>query len=124
MHWSAWRQVQQLNSQENLWPLLLVITSRKATKLRLRESRQKRGGGKQFTEADVTQEPYSPLGQIVSREPTPEFAAAASEQCDALLSLLTPQMREIALAKLEGLTNEEIARQHDTSVRTIERKLK
>src|ERR1044072_9547008 len=36
---------QELNHRENLWPLLLVITSRKASKLKAHESRHKRGGG-------------------------------------------------------------------------------
>ena len=44
-----------------------------------------------------------------------------TEECRELLSVLDPQLREIALMKLEGYTNEEIAERKDRSVRTIER---
>ena len=113
----------KLSSQENLWPLLLVITSRKAAKLKIRERRQKRGGGKQVTAADLNHEEFSPLDQILSREPTPDFAVAAAENCDRLLGMLNDESRVIALAKMEGLTNQEIATQRQVSVRTVERKL-
>ena len=113
-----------LNHRENLWPLLLVITSRKASKLKAHERRQKRGGGKVVAEADAVEEgESSPLQELLSREPTPEFAAAMAERCEQLLELLDDNMRAIALAKMEGLTNEEIATQGNFALRTVERKL-
>ena len=113
-----------LNSRDNLWPLLLVITSRKASKLVAYERRQKRGGGKLLPNADIVAKgELSPLEELISREPTAEFSLAMAEQCEHLLSLLDDQARSIALAKMEGLTNAEIAAQHSVALRTVERKL-
>ena len=59
-----------------------------------------------------------------SREPTPEFAAQVSEQCRRLLDGLNDDgLREIAILKMDGFSNEEIAQQKDCTTRTVERKL-
>jgi DNA-directed RNA polymerase specialized sigma24 family protein len=48
-----------------------------------------------------------------------------AEQCRRLLDgLPDEQLRALALAKLEGHTNEEIARQLSVSLRTVERRLR
>ena len=67
-----------LADRDGLWRLLVVMTARKATHLRRDEGRQKRGGGAQF----ATDTPHDPdeesvLEQVLSHEPTPEFAAGA-----------------------------------------------
>ena len=52
------------------------------------------------------------------------LAAAVSEQCSRLLDLLDdPSLRNIALLKLEGHTNEEIATKLNCVTTTVERKL-
>ena len=113
-----------LNSGDNLWPLLLVITSRKASKLKAREGRQKRGGGKVQTATDLTREDaLSPLAEILSHEPTPEFSLVMADECERLLSMLDVELREVAIAKMDGFTNNEIATQRGVAPRTIERKL-
>jgi RNA polymerase sigma factor (sigma-70 family) len=62
--------------------------------------------------------------QLLAREPTPEEAAEMADECRRLLDMLPePQLRQIALLKVEGYTNEEIARQLDCVPRTIERKV-
>ena len=56
--------------------------------------------------------------------PTPELAAAVGEQCARLLDLLDDaSLRTVALLKLEGHTNEEIAAKLDRVTTTVERKL-
>ncbi|MHC4405382.1 MAG: RNA polymerase sigma factor, partial [Planctomycetota bacterium] len=47
-----------------------------------------------------------------------------SENCQRLLDCLTPDLQTLALSKLEGYTNREIADQLDCSTPTIERRLK
>jgi DNA-directed RNA polymerase specialized sigma24 family protein len=65
------------------------------------------------------------LDEIAGNEPTPEFCAAAIESFRNLLDQLSePALRSIALMKMEGYTNEEIARQLDCSLSTVERKLR
>jgi RNA polymerase sigma factor (sigma-70 family) len=63
--------------------------------------------------------------QLLSREPTPEEAAATADECQRLLDLLgDPELRQIALWKVEGHTNEEIAARLDCVPRTVERKVR
>src|SRR5262245_10372280 len=63
--------------------------------------------------------------QLLTREPTPEQAAEMADECRRLLNLLDePGLRQIALWKVEGYTNEEIAARLDCVPRTIERKVR
>jgi len=65
------------------------------------------------------------LEAAIGREPTPELAAVFCEQVENLLaSLDSESLREIALRKLEGFSNNEIAEQIQRTTRAVERKLK
>ena len=108
----------RLEDRDDLWALLVVITARKAIDLRQHEGRAKRGGGTEPAEAAV-------LEQVVGREPTPEFAAQVAEECRRLLAKLDdPDLRALALWKMEGYTTEEIAARLGCVPRTVERKLR
>src|SRR5262245_5854497 len=79
----------QLLDREDRWQVLVVLTIRKAQKLVRDEGRQKRGGGRVQSasalpgdEATVEESPFT---QIISKEPTPEFAAQVAEECQRLL---------------------------------------
>ena len=62
--------------------------------------------------------------QVVGDEPTPEFAAQVAEEYQRLLDLLGDEsLRQVAVWKMEGLTNDEIAGRLDCSRRTVARKL-
>lgn len=107
-----------LQDRDNLWKLLVVLTARKASHLVRDEHRLKRGGNQKVEAADE-------LANIVSQEPTPEFAAELAENCQRLLDLLDDEgLRHIALKKMEGYTTEEIAGQQECAPRTVERKLR
>jgi DNA-directed RNA polymerase specialized sigma24 family protein len=107
----------QLTDRDDLWQLLVMLTGRKAAKLVEQECRQKRGGGK--VQADVE------LEQIIGTEPTPEFAAQVADECRHLLTVLEDaELRSIALWKLEGYTNAEIAQKLGYVTVTIERRLR
>ena len=57
-------------------------------------------------------------------EPTPEFAAQVAEQYQRLLDLLGDEsLCRVAVWKMEGLTNDEVAEQLGCSRRTVARKL-
>ena len=110
----------QLADRDNLWPLLVVITARKALDLRTAERRQKRGGGAVLDEAAGPD-----LEQVIGREPTPEFAAQVAEACQRLLDRLDDaELRSVALAKMEGYSNDETAVKLGCVTRTVERKLR
>jgi RNA polymerase sigma factor (sigma-70 family) len=127
---SFWRNAErgkfpQLVDRDSLWRLLVVITARKAIHLLRDEGRQKRGGGVvcQTGSSDVSGlEPA--VVQVLSREPTPEFAAQLAEDCQRLIkSLDDRELESIALWKLEGFSVEEIAEKLDCAPRTVKRKL-
>jgi DNA-directed RNA polymerase specialized sigma24 family protein len=63
--------------------------------------------------------------QLWGREPTPEFAAQVAEEYQLLLAQLSdPELEAVAVWKMEGYTNEEIAAKLDCTLRTVERKLR
>ena len=65
------------------------------------------------------------LQQILSREPTPEFAAEVAEQCQRLLARLGDRdLESVALWRMEGYRNDEIADKLGCTPRTVERKLR
>jgi DNA-directed RNA polymerase specialized sigma24 family protein len=115
-------QFPKLADREDLWQLLVLITARKALDLKQYERRQKRGGGVGPVEPAPD---LQALEEIISREPTPEFAAQVADECQALLSRLgDPALQSIALWKMEGYSTEQIACRLNCVPRTIERKLK
>lgn len=105
----------RLSDRDDLWPLLVVLASHKAVDVLRSEGRAKRGGGSQVSADDVQ--------AVLSQEPTPEFAALMNDYCDWLLSQLEPGPRSVALLKLEGCTNEEVATRLNCGIRTVERRL-
>ncbi len=110
----------ELMDRDGLWRLLVVLTNRKAAHLVRDEGRQKRGGKAAPAMADEQE-----LQQILSREPTPEFAAEVAEQCRRLLARLgDPELESVALWRMEGYRNDEIADKLGCTPRTVERKLR
>jgi DNA-directed RNA polymerase specialized sigma24 family protein len=62
---------------------------------------------------------------VEGKEPDPAFAAQVAEECQRLLGLLADDgLRTIALKKMEGFTNEEIAAAMPCSLATVERRLR
>jgi RNA polymerase sigma factor (sigma-70 family) len=118
-----------LHDRDELWHLIVCITERKAhTQLR-DQSRMKRGSGWIAGESAFmnlkASGPGAGIDEVAGPEPTPEFAAEMAEAVDRLFDQLEDdQLRQIALQKLEGYTNEEIARKIGRAVPTVERRLK
>jgi DNA-directed RNA polymerase specialized sigma24 family protein len=112
----------QLSDRDSLWPLLVAITAHKAVDLLRHEHRLKRGGPPPTARYAATE---AELEQAVGREPTPEFALQVAEECRRLLDRLGDEgLRAVALAKMEGYTNEEVAARLGCVPRTVERKLR
>lgn len=108
----------RLQDRHDLWRVLVALTTWKVQRLARDERRQKRGGAV----LDEAAWPY--LEQVVSREPSPEFAAEVAEECERLLHLLpNAELRSIARWKLEGDTTAEIAAKLHRAPRSVERKL-
>jgi DNA-directed RNA polymerase specialized sigma24 family protein len=101
----------ELRNRENLWPLLVVLTSRRVNDLR---RYQKRRGD------DIAPDN---LEHLIADVPSPEFAAMTTENVSRLFGLLDPVLRQVAQGKLEGYENSDIAQSLGCSLRTVERKL-
>ena len=117
----------RLRDRHGLWQLLVTITARKTATQIESLRRQKRGGGKIRGESafQFGQLGGGPSGidQVIDDLPTPAFAALAAEEFQMLLDQLDETLRRVAIFKMEGYSNEEIAEQLDVSQRTVERKL-
>jgi DNA-directed RNA polymerase specialized sigma24 family protein len=129
---SFWRGVQagrfpKLEGRDDLWQILIMLTARKAANQRARLTRQKRGAG--VVRGDSIWMPQDEaecqaFAEVAGSEPTPQFAAEVAEACGLLLDRLADEtLRKVAVARMEGQSNEQIAQSLGVKVRTIERKL-
>ena len=112
-----------LNDRESLWGLMLIITSQKISNRHRFDQQQKRDirrtlSDSVFFGSEVSDAP------LISREPTPEFAAEFNQICERLFTCLDdPGLREIVALKLEGFTDGEIAKKLNFSRRTVQRRM-
>jgi DNA-directed RNA polymerase specialized sigma24 family protein len=121
-------QFPDLKDRDGLWALLVTLTARKAAHLVKHQHREKRGGGR--VHGDSALRPAggdsSPGGfdGLDGAEPTPEEAALLAEAVEGLLGRLRdPALRLVAVWKLDGYTNAEIAERQGCSLATVERRL-
>ncbi len=116
-----------LANRDELWNLLVQITLRKARGTANHHSRGKRDVRREQAapgDGGFAQPAASILDQIDSDGPTPAEAALLNEALERRFQMLEdPALRQIALWKLEGYTNQEIAGQLDCALRTVQRKL-
>ena len=115
-------QFPQLQDRDDLWKLLFVLTVRKAINHVHHEGRQSRGGGRIRSLTDLEN---LDAREMMCIEPSPELAAQMTEECQNLLDRLgDPTLRAVAIWKMEGYTNREIAHKLDCVEQTVERKLR
>jgi DNA-directed RNA polymerase specialized sigma24 family protein len=115
-------QFPRLQDRDDLWQVLFVLTVRKAIDQARHEGRQARGGGRVATLSDLAD---LALEEVVGPEPTPALALQLAEECRQLLDGLGDEtLRSVALWKLEGYTNAEIAGRLGCVKSTVERKLR
>ncbi len=118
----------QLADRDDLWRLLVVITTRKVQAQARRQFRQKRGEGKVRPSCDLgdlgSDEEDDLLARAVGSEPTPEFAAMVAEEYRRLLDRLDDDvLRKVAVLRMEGYTTDGIAEQLGCARRTVARQL-
>lgn len=107
----------KLNDSTDLWRLLVTITERKAINQAKHISRQKRASSKRTLT-------YADSRHVQTLGPSPWFCARVAELYVELMSdLRDDALRDIAMWKMEGYSNQEIATRLDCSRRSVERKL-
>lgn len=119
----------RLGDRDDLWQVLMMLTARKASNQRKYHQRQKRGGvilnDASLYLSQLDQVERERIEEKMGAVPSPEFAAEVAEECQRLLVLLGDEtLRSVAIAKMDGYTNDEIAGMLQVKTRTIERKLR
>ncbi|WP_182870196.1 ECF-type sigma factor [Rhodopirellula sp. JC639] len=114
----------EMSDRDDLWRLLLKMSARKVIDKRRREHRQRRGAGDQPRSLATGRGDEDAIIDVIGDQPTPEMVAMMTESLERLLARLGQgQMREIAVGKMEGFSNAELATRLNCSERTIERRL-
>ncbi len=112
----------RLEDRDDLWQLLFVLTVRKAINLVRYQGRKSRGSARLVSLSDLE---GLDVDVVLGKEPSPEFAAEMIDECRRLLDLLPdPTLRSVALWKMEGYTNVEIAARLGCVEKTVERKVR
>jgi RNA polymerase sigma factor (sigma-70 family) len=115
-----------LAGRDALWKLLVTITLRKARNVAKKQGRDRRDVAREQTIADRDdgESPDWALEQMDAAGPSPAEAAVLNEALERRLEALAdPELRRIALWRLEGYTNREIADRLDCTERSVERRL-
>jgi DNA-directed RNA polymerase specialized sigma24 family protein len=115
----------RLDDRDDLWHILVALTRRKAADQARRQQRQKRGGGRIASESElVGDDGRALLDAIAGPEPSPEFAAELAEECRRRLDdLRDDSLRQVAVLRMEGYSNEEIAERMGLRLRSLSRKI-
>jgi DNA-directed RNA polymerase specialized sigma24 family protein len=128
-HGAVRGQFSELTDRDDLWNLLLTITRQKTVDEFRRNKALKRGGGNvrgdsvfaNATEPDGT----AGFDHFMGEEPTPELVALMNERLMQLLRVLRDDsLRNVAVWRMDGYTNAEIAAEIGLGERSVERKLR
>lgn len=113
-----------LTSRDDLWRLLLRMSARKIIDKRRHDGRQRRGAGVEVLSIHAEREDDQEMIEVIGNEPTPEMVLSMKDSFQELISHLgSGQLTEIAIGKMEGYSNAELAERLRCSERTIERRL-
>lgn len=118
----------KLESRDDLWQVLAMLTERKAIAVVRRELALKRGGGQVRGESvfeKMLGNSSIEAGLLQVGDPNPQVIEIFTvEVRERLEQLGDERLRDIAMLKYEGFENREIAEQLGIALRSVERKLK
>jgi RNA polymerase sigma factor (sigma-70 family) len=116
-----------LANRDELWSLLVQITLSKARNTANRHLQKRRDVRREqpgTMHRDGADKSIPLVDQIDSDGPTPAEAALLNEALERRIEMLKePDLRQIAIRKLEGYTNAEVAEQLGCTLRTVQRKI-
>lgn len=111
----------RLQNREDLWQLLVVITSRKAANVHRRQNARRKAVRRR---SDFHSSVVLEFLEVIESPPTESLIDQIPLSCNDLLSRLEERDRDIALMRLAGHSNTEIADNQGCSVATVERCLR
>lgn len=118
---------QQLEDRDDLWQVLAMLTERKAIGVMRRELAEKRGGAINRGESvfeNLIAESTGANGLQGVADPSPQVIDEFTDGVREMIETLSDETeQQIAMLKLQGFTNKEIAEKIDISLRAVERKL-
>ncbi len=138
----------EIDHREQLWRLMMIITTRKAAAALERDRRQKRGSGavrgdsavdmqttrrdpesvrddSELVKARADSDLPEGFDRLEATSTTPDIAALMADEAESLMQQLPDDIsRQLVCLKLDGHTHEEIAEKLNCNVRTVERRLK
>ncbi|MHC4875152.1 MAG: ECF-type sigma factor [Planctomycetota bacterium] len=112
-----------LSDRDDLWRLLLRMSARKVIDKRRHDLRQRRGGDVKVHSLNESGDDEAII-EAIRDEPSPEMVLMMQDSIEHLFSHLgVGHLRDLAVARLEGYSNAELAQRFECSERTIERRL-
>lgn len=116
-------QFEQFETRDDFWQLAMVILSRKASNLRRSLRVRQEIAATDLMSSGNLEDKNSVMEQAVQALSVESGIESLGIDCEELLSMVDDRLRRVALLKLAGLTNQEIAASQDRSEKTIERYL-
>ena len=116
-----------LVDRNDLWKILCMLAERRAIDALRKNSALKNGSNQVVYESGLglsDSDKQRTFDQFPGNQVPPDFQLILSEEVEQRLdSLRTDLQRRIAIEKMQGLTNHEIAQKLSISLRSVERKL-
>ena len=115
---------EKVRNRDELWQMLTLIAARNAINEREKIQTQKRGGGKVGGSSAFGAQGINNVQDYVQRDPPPEVYVEIEELSQRLLrNLPSDELRNVAIWRMAGYSNAEIAEKLGKTERTVERKL-
>jgi RNA polymerase sigma factor (sigma-70 family) len=118
----------RLLDRNDLWQVLAMLAGRRAIDQIRREHAGKHGGGMVVSESAIDhskEERPSGMDNLASPTLTADFEAILAEEVEVRLDSLNDlELQQVAIERMQGFSNKEIAARLKVSLRSVERKLK
>lgn len=111
-----------LRNRDDLWQILCMITSRKAASA-WRKQRSRKEVGESFVSGGQTNDDALGIEHIATAKPDQAYVDSLTDTSNELLEGLDDRLREVAIFKLQGHKNQEIADMIGRSIKSVERYL-
>ncbi len=117
----------RLEDRSSLWRLLVDIADKKVISYKRWETSGKRGGGRRVIQnltKNLDGDSHDEIDDLVDRAFTPDYIVVFNDTLRHLLNMLPEEnQRSVAIHKITGLSNAQVAQEMNISLRTVERKL-